>query len=130
MLSSKPYKYGADRRQRQPAMRQHWRERLPAEWQQAVVAPQRFEVHRDQELEAERCFGYDARQVACYYAHHYRIAELRSDDDEEFYVGTLYGESLVAWLLDDGRWLIHRIVLTDEHCEGRAFYSFSPRMPR
>lgn len=95
-----------------------------------VLEPTSFEVHRDEELAAERCFGYDANQIACYYAHSYSIQELRTDDDEEFYVGMLYGESLVAWLLHDGRWLIHRIVRTDEHCEGQAFYSFSQSMPR
>ncbi|THG77213.1 hypothetical protein E5198_16795 [Pseudomonas sp. A-1] len=71
-----------------------------------------------------------ANQVACYYTHDFRVEELRTDDDEEFYVCTLYGESLAAWLLRDGRWLIHRIVRNDEHCEGQAFYSFSPAMPR
>lgn len=111
-------------------MQRRWRERLPDEWQEMVLEPVRFEVHRDAELAAERCFGYDARRIACYYAHHYRVTEPRSDDDEEFYVGTLYGESLVAWLLLDGRWLIHRIVRTEEHGDGRAFYSFSPSMPR
>lgn len=130
MLSSQQYKYGAGRQPSQPPMRQHWRERLPEEWQEKVVAPQRFEVHREPQLEAERCFGYDVRQVACYYAHHYRVSEPHSDENEEPQIGTLYGESLVAWLLDDGRWLIHRIVHTAEHREGRAFYSFSPSMPR
>lgn len=107
-----------------------WDARLPASWSSQVRAPRRFEVFREPELAAERCFGYDAKQVACYYAHSYCIDELRSDDDEEFYLCTLYGETLTAWLLDDGRWLIHRIVRTDEHGEGRAFYSFSQNMPR
>ena len=107
-----------------------WHARLPASWRSQVRAPRRFEVFREPELAAERCFGYDAKQVACYYAHSYCIDELRSDDDEEFYLCTLYGETLTAWLLDDGRWLIHRIVRTDEHGEGRAFYSFSQNMPR
>lgn len=109
---------------------QHWRERLPLAWQAMVRAPVHFEVFRDDELGAERRFGYDANRVACHYAHAYRIEELRTDDDEEFYVCTLYGESLVAWLLHDGRWLIHRIVRNDEHCEGQSFYSFSQSMPR
>jgi hypothetical protein len=107
-----------------------WHARLPADWRGLVRPPLRFEVFREPELKAERCFGYDAQRIACYYAHSYRIEELRTDDDEEFYLCTLYGETLTAWLLDDGRWLIHRLVRTDEHCPGQAFYSFSQSMPR
>lgn len=65
-----------------------WDARLPASWRSQVRAPRRFEVFREPELAAERCFGYDAKQVACYYAHSYCIDELRSDDDEEFYLCT------------------------------------------
>jgi len=126
-------RYGYDHKKtpcRHEGTGQQWRERLPLAWLAMVREPTRFEVFRDDELAAERCFGYDANRVACYYAHTFRIEELRTDDDEEFYVCTLYGESLVAWLLRDGRWLIHRIVRSDEHCEGQAFYSFSQSMPR
>ena len=65
-------------RRRQGPMRRRRRERLPDEWQEMVLEPVRFELHRDAELAAERCFGYDARRIACYYAHHYRIDEPRS----------------------------------------------------
>lgn len=125
--------YGHDDQNARPAgphPGRRWREHLPAAWQAMVGEPTRFEVFRDDELDAERCFGYDAHRVACYYAHAYRIDELRTDDDEEFYVSTLYGEALEAWRLHDGRWLIHRIVRSDEHCAGRAFYSFGQSMPR
>jgi hypothetical protein len=107
-----------------------WRDRLPAAWQGEVLTPVSFEVHRDAELAAARCFGYDARRSACYYAHHYAVTEWRSDDDEEFYLCTLYGETLAAWRLRDGRWLVHRRVCNDEQGEGHGFYSFSPAMPR
>ena len=107
-----------------------WRELLPPEWQARVIAPVRFATFREDELEAERCFGHSSRKVACYYSHRYRISELRSDDDEDFYIDTLYGEVLHAWLLHDGRWLVHRRVHDGELGEGRAFYSFSRQMPR
>lgn len=107
-----------------------WRQRVPLEGHAQVREPVTFEVHRDAELAAVRCFGYDAQRSACYYAHHYAVDEPRSDDDEEFYVCTLYGESLVAWQLRDGRWLVHRQLRSDEQGEGQAFYSFSPSMPR
>lgn len=107
-----------------------WREHLPLEWQGQVRLPLSFEVHRDGEVAAERRFGYDAQRIACYYAHDYAVTEWRSDDDEDFYLCTLYGETLAAWLLRDGRWLVHRRVCNDEQGEGHAFYSFSPAMPR
>ena len=130
MLYRNQYRYAEIHNQQRARQAPDWRERLPADWREMVLEPLSFEVFRDEEVDAERCFGYDAKRIACYYAHSYRIEELRTDDDEEFYVCTLYGETLTAWLLSDGRWLIHRVVRTDEHCPGQAFYSFSQSMPR
>ncbi|ANQ87007.1 hypothetical protein dqs_3991 [Azoarcus olearius] len=107
-----------------------WHARLPVAWREMAVVPIAFRVHRDAELAAARCFGHDADDEPCYYAHRYRIDEPRSDDGEEFYAGVLHAESVAAWRLRDGRWLIHRVVRTDEHGEGQAFYSFSETMPR
>lgn len=107
-----------------------WRARLPPEWQLRVRAPVRFRRYRDDELEAERSFGHCSRNAPCYYSHRFRVSELRSDDDEEFYVCTLYAEELHAWLLHDGRWLVCREIHNDEQGAGSAFYSFSRQMPR
>lgn len=107
-----------------------WRRNLPVEWQALVAGPVSFAVHSDAELAAARCFGYDAQRSACYYAHDLAVTEWRSDDDEEFYLCTLYGETLAAWRLHDGRWLVHRRICTDEQGEGHGFDSFSPAMPR
>lgn len=106
-----------------------WRQRLPQEWRSRVQPPTSFRVHRDEELGAERSFGYGRSGKPCYYSHHFRITELCSDDDEEFYLHTLYGETLDAWLLLDGRWLVCRQLDNDEQGEGRLFYSFSKQMP-
>jgi hypothetical protein len=95
-----------------------------------AVPPLSFDLFREEQLEAERVFGYDADGMACYYAHRYQLREPRSDDGEEFYAAPSYGESVVAWLLRDERWLIHRIVRVGEHGEGQSFYSFSESMPR
>lgn len=130
MLARKNYQasagYAKPRAEQQPP----WRDRLPPALREMVVAPLAFEVFRESELAAERCFGYDAQRNPCYYAHCFSIQELRSDDDEEFYACTLYGESLVAWRLHDGLWLIHRIVQSDEQSDDRGCYSLSPDMPR
>ena len=112
------------------AERHDWRHRLPAHWQPRVLAPVRFTRYREEELAAERVFGHSSRQLACYYRHHYRVTELYSDDDEDFYLFTLYGEELAAWLLHDGRWLVYRRVLNDEQGDGHGFYSFSRQIPR
>lgn len=130
LYTSKHNSKAETRRPRAYGDEQPWRKRLPADWCEMVTVPIAFEVFRDDELAAERCFGYDADSQRCYYAHRFCIEEPRSDDGEEFYSGTLYDESVTAWLLRDGRWLIHRIVRTDEHSEGQAFYSLSETMPR
>lgn len=109
---------------------QRWWERLPAPWREMALPPLYFDLFRDEQLKAERVFGYDADDSACYYAHRYQLQEPRSDDGEEFYAATAYAESVAAWLLRDGRWLIHRVVRVGEDCNGQAFYSFSESMPR
>jgi hypothetical protein len=43
-------------------------------------------------------------------AYDYRRLDVRSDDDEEYYLAIAYSESLSAWRLHDGRWLVHRRV--------------------
>lgn len=130
MLYRDNRKSAAARRSRSAADERPWRDRLPVAWREMAVVPIAFEVFRDDELAAERCFGYDADRQPCYYAHRYRIEEPRSDDGEEFYASTLHDEAVAAWLLRDGRWLIHRVVRADDHGEGQAFYSFSETMPR
>ncbi len=52
---------------------QAWHHRLPPAWREMVVAPLAFEVFRDADLAAERCFGYDTERRRCYYAHRFRI---------------------------------------------------------
>ena len=109
----------------------NWRCHLPRQWREMAIAPLDFTVHRDYEIAASRCLGYDIDGQVCYYAHGYALNEARSDDDEEFYEVVAYSETVHAWRLRDDRWLIHRIV---HHCgEGRpgpGFYSFAEQCPR
>ncbi|THF56894.1 hypothetical protein [Pseudothauera rhizosphaerae] len=108
-----------------------WREGLPVAWRDQVVAPLDFEIHRDEELAAQRVFGRDADGTPCYYAHAWTMSEPCSDDDEEFYLVATAGESVTAWRLRDERWLVRRVVMGNERCVApQPFYVFSESMPR
>jgi hypothetical protein len=108
-----------------------WSALLPAEWRAMADAPLRFVEYREYEMSASRCLGYDADDRLCYCAHHYLLETCRSDDDEEFYRAVTGGETLHAWRLRDGRWLVFRRPITDD-CQpaSRGFYSFAQSAPR
>ena len=106
-----------------------WAQNLPTEWRDAAIAPLSFTTYREYELPAARTLGHDEDNRECYCKYHYVLNELRSDDGEEFYQAIVYAEALEAWLLRDGRWLIHRFVQTSEE-GGRGFFSFSETLPR
>ena len=108
-----------------------WLAHLPAEWRDMVIAPLDFVEHREYEMLARRCLGYDVDGETCYYAHDYALAESRSDDDEDFYQVVAYSETVHAWRLRDERWLMHRVVHHGgEGTPGRGFYSFTEHCPR
>jgi hypothetical protein len=102
-----------------------WAERLPALWRSLTISPLWVEVHRDELSGAERWVGHDEEEHPCFCKHSFKLD-----------IGALggpsgYAEDLVAWRMRDGRWLIHRIIMS--HAEGRtsyAFYAFADRMPR
>ena len=108
-----------------------WSALLPADWRAMAEAPLRFVEYREYEMPASRCLGYDADDRLCYCAHHYLLETCRSDDDEEFYRAVTGGETLHAWRLRDGRWLVYRRPIADD-CQpaSRGFYSFAPTAPR
>ena len=109
----------------------NWRKRIPARWLLMVVAPLRFEMHREYEMAASRLHGYDEDDSACYYCHSYHLSAQRTDDDEEFYSTLVYGEEVEAWRLNDGRWLVWQVIAREED-EGvsRGFFSFSEGKPK
>lgn len=107
-----------------------WQAYLPAEWRAMVVEPLDFKQHREYEISAARCFGYDVDGATCYYTHSYALNQSRSDDDEEFYEVVTYGETVHAWRLRDDRWLNYRVVYSGDGAPGRGFYSFSEQAPR
>ena len=126
-LSVQPGRRIATRRRRLPPSQ--WQADLPKEWQRQVVAPLSIEKYRDYEVAAERVIGRDEDDHPCYCRSRFVVTDIRSDDDEEFYAVIAYVETLAAWRLRDGRWLIYRELKRDNE-RGRAFYSFGETMPR
>lgn len=103
-----------------------WDSLLPRDWRAQAVAPVEFDVFREYEVAAERTVGRDENGAACYHAHRYVLHELRSDDDEDYYLMAVYGEALAAWRLRDGRWLSYRVVGAEgDAAEGAAHGFFS-----
>ncbi len=108
-----------------------WLSGLPSEWSDRVVVPSVFRLFREYEIPARRLVGYDSHHQLCYCVYDYRLIDLRSDDDEEFYPALAYGESVTSWRLKDARWLVHRCVeALGEEGDRDSGFSFETRMPR
>ncbi|PQJ95563.1 hypothetical protein CXB77_15690 [Chromatium okenii] len=123
--------YGHHRQLAQRHCCPNWRAQLPLEWREQVIAPTSFRVFREYEIPARRIIGYDSNNQPCYCAYDYRLIDLRSDDDEEFYTALAYDESLVAWRLHNQHWLIYRCVgAFDENDHGEQQLSVAAQMPR
>ena len=122
---------GASRQPQSRVDQKRWHEGLPPEWAAMAIAPLDFRHYREYEMAAERVLGSDEDGAYCYTAYSFRLTEARCDDGEEFYLETVYGETLCAWKLRDERWLIRRVIVRGEDFRhARAFYSFSDTMPR
>lgn len=118
------------RRTTEDGWTRRWREFLPDSWREQTIEALDFTEYREYEIAARRCFGSDEDSVRCFYAHDYALEAIRSDDDEEFYPVIAYGETVRAWRLRDGRWLIYRTVSTGEAGQqSSTFYSFSEQAP-
>lgn len=110
-----------------------WRSALPREWAASVVEPRVFSRFRDYEILSERVLGHahEGEDSPCYCEYYFVLTDVRSDDDETYYLAPTYGEHLVAWRLIDGRWLIHRRITHGEECQQhQSFFSFADDMPR
>jgi hypothetical protein len=114
-----------------PDCRPSWREDLCPVWLDRVVPPRSFRVYRDHEIPARRVVGHDGNDVPCFQAYDYRRLDVRSDDDEDYYLAVAYSESLSAWRLHDGRWLVYRRVEPlGEEDAATCVLSIDDRMPR
>ncbi|MBK5963245.1 hypothetical protein CCR95_03850 [Thiocystis minor] len=108
-----------------------WQAWLPEPWQALAIVPQSFRVYREYEVPARRVIGDDQTGKPCFCASDYRLIEPRSDDDEEIYPALTYGESLQAWRLLDGRWLVRRWRQPfGEDVDPVISLGFDTRMPR
>jgi hypothetical protein len=108
-----------------------WRKGLPLAWLAQVVRPVFFTLHREYEIRAERVIGYETEDQPCYCRHEVVISELRTDDDEHWFMMPVYAEHLAGWRLVDDRWLIRRQVSSGEDCSSsRAFFTLATEMPR
>ena len=105
-----------------------WNSLLPRDWRNQVVAPVEFRTFRDYEMAAEHILGTDEDGPPCFHAYRSVLHELRSDDDEEYYQAAIFGESLTAWRLRDGRWLSHRLSAGESETV-RGFFSFGESAP-
>ncbi len=119
----------ATRARPSPDRQPNWAAGLPDEWREQVVIALDFAEHREYEMPASRCFGYDEAGQGCYYAHDYALESLRSDDDESFYHAITYAESVRAWRLRDGRWLYLHQAQHEEGGAQRAFFTLSNQAP-
>jgi hypothetical protein len=111
--------------------RPRWQSLLPTHWRAQAVPPLSFQVDREYEVPARRVIGRDAAGAPCFCAYDYRLIEPRCEDDEDVYPALTYEQSLKAWRLRDGRWLVHRR-LAPFGDEGDLLTGFSidERMPR
>jgi len=110
-----------------------WRSLLPKAWAGQVLEPTVFAQFRDYEIISERVVGYEigADDPPCYCEHYFVLMDLRTDDDEAYYLAPTYSEHLVAWHLIDGRWLIYRRISCSDDCQQyQSFFSFADDMPR
>lgn len=109
----------------------NWRALLPKDWAGRVVEPIGFKRFRDYEILSERVLGYEDEDLPCYCEHYFVLTDIRSDDDESYYLAPSYWEHLVSWKLIDGRWLIHRRISCSDDCQQhQSFFTFAEEMPR
>ena len=107
-----------------------WQKYLPDIWSAHVEPPLYVDNFREYEMPAQRTVGYDACDKPCFTAHQFALTRITSDDDEEFYETVSHYEEMAAWRLRDGRWLVFRIINTNQCNSPRGFYIISPTMPR
>ena len=88
-------------------------------------------MDREYEVPARRVLGYEDGGTPCFCSFDYRLFATRSDDDEDLYEVLVYAESLRAWRLRSGRWLVHRHLQPfGEEGETLTHFGFEARMPR
>jgi len=80
-------------------------EQLPEKFRSRVIPPVRVEHHVDTSANASKSHGFDRNGARCYYRHAFTMTEERFDAEEFPLEVSVYRELVLAWRLDDGKWL-------------------------
>ena len=103
-------------------MDQYSEDELPEEYSGKVVAPLRIERHIDASAHASKVHGFDQDGRRCYYQHAFTLTEDRFDAEEFPLEVGVYQERVLAWRLNDGKWLKLKTSADQlEHCRKRVF---------
>jgi len=78
---------------------------LPKIFRSRVILPVRVEHHVDASANASKTHGFDRHGTRCYYRHAFTLTEERFDAEEFPVEVSVYRELVLAWRLDDGKWL-------------------------
>lgn len=95
---------------------------VPEEFREKIVLPVRIERHVDASAHATKVHGFDRNGRRCYYQHVFTMTEERFDAEEFPLEVGVYQERVLAWRLDDGKWLKLKASADQlEHCRKRVF---------
>lgn len=84
-----------------------WLDELQPRYAVEVIAPVRLRLHRDAQAHASKLVGFDAEGRRCYVRQLHTATAERFDIDEFPVEVALFRQRYIAWLLRDGRWLLH-----------------------
>jgi len=94
----------------------------PEKYRNLVVPPARIEHHIDDSARASKTLGFDRHGLRCYYRHAFTLTEERFDSEEFPLQVSVYRETVLAWRLDNGKWLkLKEWADQLDHCRNRVF---------
>ena len=94
----------------------------PEEYRGKVILPVRIERHIDVSAHASKVHGFDQDGRRCYYQHAFTLTEERFDAEEFPLEVGVYQELVLAWRLNDGKWLKLKAWADQlDHCRKRIF---------
>ena len=109
---------------------QWWRE-VPWYLKDLVVPPVQFLIHQEYEIQADRTLGHDQWDAACYCAFRYVQRQLHAADCDPTPVAPVYAQTMDAWRLVDGNWLVLTRTFADfDSGHFQSDLTIHPTMPR
>ena len=108
-----------------------WTSRLPDAWRDRVDGPMWVQVFRDHSCGAERWVGFNEDDRPCWVRYRF-VIEHAPGESGQGARAVRHCEDLMGWLMRDGRWLIHRTILSqaERRPASYSFFALSERMPR